>query len=57
MFVDNLKKSATTRACIFATIHKDLTIGRIVKYFIQSGCMKLWTTEIDKFLDTGDEIL
>ena len=26
MFVDNLKKSATTRACIFATIHKDSTI-------------------------------
>ena len=26
MFVDNLKKSATTRACIFATIHKESTI-------------------------------
>ena len=26
MFVDNLKKSATTRACIFATIHKKSTI-------------------------------
>ena len=25
-FVDNLKKSATTRACIFATIHKESTI-------------------------------
>lgn len=26
MFTDNLKKSATTRACIFATIHKDATL-------------------------------
>ena len=26
MFTDNLKKSVTTRACIFATIHKEATI-------------------------------
>lgn len=26
IFVDNLKKSSTTRACIFATIHKEATI-------------------------------
>lgn len=30
---------------------------RITKHFIQSSCMELWTTEIDRFLDIGDEKL
>ena len=37
-------------------IEKEFTLS-LDNDFIQSSCMELWTTEIDRFLDTGDEKL
>lgn len=48
LFVEELKKSATTRACIFATVHKDATI-RLMELMEQSGlCSYVGKVNMDR---------
>lgn len=48
LFVEKLKKSATTRACIFATVHKDATV-RLMELMDRSGlCSFIGKVNMDR---------
>lgn len=48
IFVDNLKKSATTHACIFATVHKDATLLLMDKLEDSGLCTMVGKVNMDR---------